>query len=145
MNVSDVTMQRLDDQIAWYDRRSIRSQRLFKILKVIVIVSAGMIPLCAGLGAPAYVTGGLGALIAVLEGMQQLNQYQHNWITYRSTCEGLKHEKFLFLAEAGPYGTAAQPRALLAERIESLISQEHAKWVASAEQTVKPPSSAQSR
>ena len=82
MNANDATMERLDDQIAWYDRRSRRSQRLFKSLKVVVIIAAGVIPLSAGLEAPAYVTGGLGALIAVLEGLQQLNQYQHNWITY---------------------------------------------------------------
>jgi hypothetical protein len=40
----------------------------------------------------------------------------------------LKHEKYLYLANAGPYAAATTPRALLAERIESLVSQEHAKW-----------------
>jgi len=138
VNANDATMERLDNQIAWYDRRSRRSQRLFKSLKVVVIIAAGVIPLSAGLEAPAYVTGGLGALIAVLEGLQQLNQYQHNWITYRSTCEALQHEKYLFLAAAGPYVSAANPRALLAERVESLISQEHAKWVTAAEKGAKP-------
>jgi hypothetical protein len=68
-----------------------------------------------------------------MEGLQQLNQYQANWITYRSTCEALEHEKFLFLAKAGPYGAAADARVLLAERIESLVSQEHAKWAAGQE------------
>jgi hypothetical protein len=33
------------------------------------------------------VTGGLGVVITVLEGMLHLNQYQQNWINYRSTCE----------------------------------------------------------
>jgi hypothetical protein len=59
--------------------------------------------------------------------------YQANWINYHSTCEALKHEKFLFLANAGPYTAAADPRVLLAERVESLISQEHAKWAAGQE------------
>ncbi len=135
----DVTLKRLEDQIAWYDKRSLRSQRLFKTLKILTILAAAIIPLSAGLGAPAWVTGGLGALIAVMEGLQQLNQYQHNWITYRSTCETLKHEKYLYLAGAGPYAVATNATAVLAERIESMISQEHAKWVSALEQPVKGP------
>ncbi len=141
----DVTMGRLDDQIDWYNKRSLKSQRLFKTLKLATIVAAAAIPLCAGLQVSAWLTGGLGALIAVLEGIQQLNQYQHNWITYRSTCEALKHEKYLYLAGAGPYAGAANAKALLAERVESLISQEHAKWVSSIEQLPKVPKPAVER
>jgi len=133
----DVTMRRLEDQIDWYNRRSLKRQRLFKTLKLATILAAAGVPLCAGLQVSAWVTGGLGGLIAVLEGIQQLNQYQHNWITYRSTCEALKHEKYLCLAGAGPYAGATNAKALLAERIESLISQEHAKWVSSVEQVAK--------
>jgi hypothetical protein len=86
---------------------------------------------------PAVVTGSLGVLIAVLEGLLQLNQYHHNWIAYRSTCETLKHEKYLYLANAGPYATATSAHVLLAERIESLVSQEHAKWAAGQEEAAK--------
>jgi uncharacterized protein DUF4231 len=83
------------------------------------------------------VTAGLGIFIVVLEGLQQLDQYHSNWISYRSTCEALKHEKFLYLAKAGMYATANDPHALLAERVESLVSQEHAKWASSQEQGAK--------
>jgi hypothetical protein len=131
----DATMVRLDDQIGWYDQKSSLNQRFFKVLKITVIVVAALIPLLsssqlpfAPTGVPSWVLGALGGLIVVIEGIQQLNQYQTNWLSYRSTCEALKHEKFLYLAQAGPYASAANPRALLAERIESLVSQEHAKW-----------------
>jgi len=80
---------------------------------------------------------GLGVLVVVLEGLQSLNQFHHNWITYRSTCEELKHEKFLWLAKAGPYAASANPDVLLAERVESLISREHAKWVSAREHVEK--------
>ena len=62
-----------------------------------------------------------------LEGLLHLNQYQENWTNYRTTAESLKHEKFLFLAKAGPYADAADPRATLAERVEALISQENSQ------------------
>jgi hypothetical protein len=82
--------------------------------------------------------GALGAAIAVIEGIQQLGQYQSNWISYRSTCEALKHEKYLYLAKAGPYANAAGAHALLAERVGSLVSQEHAKWASTQEVASRP-------
>jgi hypothetical protein len=132
----DPTMERLEDQIEWYDQRSNRNQRMFKLLKVLVIVAAALIPLLVGL-VPAWATGALGVVIAVTEGIQQLNQYHTNWIAYRSTCEALKHEKFLYLGKAGAYAASGDPHALLAERIETLVSQEHAKWASTQEKMEK--------
>jgi len=125
---------RLEDQIGWYDRKSQQNQRWFKRLKVCQLVTAAAIPVAAGVSAPAWLVGGGGALIVVLEGLQQLQQYQQNWTTYRSTCERLKHEKFLYLEGAGPYAAAPNPQALLAERVEGLVSQEHAAWVSHREE-----------
>jgi hypothetical protein len=133
----DPTMQRLDDQIEWYEKRSAQNQLLFKSLKVVVIAAAALIPFLAGISAvPPWVAGALGMLIAITEGVQQLNQYYANWISYRSTCEALKHEKYLYLGKAGPYAAAKDPHGLLAERIESSVSQEHAKW-ASAQESIE--------
>ena len=133
---ADPTLERLEDQIGWYDRKSNNTQRTFKRMKVTEILAAALVPLFAGFKL-SWLAGGSGALIAVLEGLQQLNQYHFNWITYRSTCESLKHEKYLYLGKAGPYGAAAEPHTLLAERIESLVSQEHAKWASGQEQAAK--------
>jgi hypothetical protein len=49
----------------------------------------------AGLKSPACVTSGLAAPIVVLQGAQHLYQFQEPWITYRSTAEALKHERYL--------------------------------------------------
>jgi hypothetical protein len=130
MASSDPTTERLEQQIEWYDRRSIRNQRSFKFLQFAEIAAGALVPLAAGLALRPLLTGGLGVLIVILEGVQQVNQHHHNWITYRSTCESLKHEKYFYLAKAGPCAEVADAHALLAERIESLISQEHAKWIA---------------
>lgn len=135
----DPIMERLDDQIGWYDRKSMTNQRNFKWIKTVEITAAAMIPFLSAFSLPRmmWVTGGLGVLITVLEGMLHLNQYQQNWIAYRSTCESLKHEKYVYLGKASPYASAADPHALLAERIESLVSQEHAKWASVQQQEPK--------
>src|SRR6516162_1864298 len=136
---NDPTMDRLEDQIAWYDKNSLRCHLFFKVLKAVVIVCAALIPLLSGLQVtPPWLIGSVGALIAVLEGLQQLNQYQQNWIRYRSTCESLKREKYLYLAKAGPYAGVSDARALLAERIESLGSEEEAKRVSAQEKPEEP-------
>jgi hypothetical protein len=126
-------LARLDDQIAWYDRRSEQNQRWFKRIKFAQILLGAAIPVAAGASAPEWLVGGAGALIVALEGVQQLQQYQQNWLNYRSTCERLKHEKYLHAARAGPYAAAPDADVLLAERVEGLVSQEHAAWVSHTE------------
>jgi hypothetical protein len=135
--VGSAAWKRLEDQIDWYDAKSGLNQRWFKRLKVAQIVTAAAIPVAAAAAAPVWLLGGGGALIVVLEGLQQLQQYQQNWSTYRSTCERLKHEKFLYAARAGPYESAPRPDALLAERVEGLVSQEHAAWVSHRDEAVR--------
>ena len=133
----DITLERLEDQIAWYDRKSGEAQRRFKLLKAAQLLAAAAIPIVATLDAHPAFAASLGALVVVVEGFLQLNQYQQNWSAYRSTCESLKHEKFLYLAGAGPYSGDGNAHAVLADRIEGLISQEHAKWVSARDEATR--------
>jgi hypothetical protein len=128
------TLLRLDDQIEWYDTKSQSAQRRFKIMKALVISGAAAIPVVSAFQAPIYVPGILGAFVVVVEGLLSAYQYHTNWLTYRSTAEALKHEKYLYLAKADVYSRSRQPLRLLAQRIEGLISQEHGRWISSLSQ-----------
>lgn len=123
---------RLEDQIAWYDGKSVGSQLLYKRLKFLQIALAVSIPLAALLADDyvRWITSIAGSLIALIEGIQHMNQYSTLWVTYRSTTEYLKHEKYLFLSNAGPYRAMAVPDmlVLLSERVEERVSTEHANW-----------------
>src|SRR5258708_8350018 len=136
---SDTVVDRLEDQIAWYDGKSSSNQRAYKRIKVTEIIAAAVIPFLPALPLVhvEWIAGALGVLITVLEGLLHLNQYQQNWIAYRSTCESLKHEKYVYLAKASPYVGVADPHALLAERVESLVSQEHATWASTQTENTK--------
>jgi hypothetical protein len=137
----DITMQRLDQRIEWYDRHAAYNQWAYKMLKLIVIVAAALIPFLSGTEGfkPPWLVGALGVIIAVAEGAQQLNQHHVNWTSYRSICEALKREKYLYLVKAAPYAGAVDAQALLAERVESLMSQETAKWASLQERLDKKP------
>ncbi len=131
-----VTLRRLNTQIDWYDYRSRLNKTLFKVLKTITLVAATAIPVVttSAMAHGSQLAAALGLLITMLETIQQLNQYQANWIAYRATAESLKHEKYLYLGTAGIYSRSATPRTLLAERVELLVSEENAKWLTSQTQ-----------
>jgi hypothetical protein len=124
---------RLEDQHEWYSQKSTFNQKQYKGLKLVQIVLAASIPIVALIDASytKYIVAIFGALIAILESIQQLYQFHSLWTDYRSTAEHLKHEKYLFLSFSGPYRELNQDEALLllAERIEEHLSKEHAKWI----------------
>jgi hypothetical protein len=69
-----------------------------------------------------------GATIAIITGIHGLYNLQENWITYRTTCETLKHEKYMYLTRSGVYAETEDPFRLLVERVESIISHENINW-----------------
>jgi hypothetical protein len=123
---------RLIDQRRWYDSKSRHCQRWYKLLKITQVTLAVLIPATSLL--PAWyaklAASIAGISIAVLEAVQQMNQYSTLWVTYRATAERLKHEQYLFLSSAGPFkGLAESDRLVaLAERVEEHVSTEHANW-----------------
>ena len=123
---------RLDDQIQWYDRKSIASQRWYKRLRLIEIILASTIPFLVGYITPEFpkmkFAVGVGSvLIAVISGILALQKFQENWIEYRTTCETLKHHKYRYLTGVEPYsGDDAFQR--LVDNVEGLISRENTNW-----------------
>lgn len=137
---------RLEQQIRWYDSKSKVAQRFYKYVKFGEICCAVFIPFFAK--SNPDITAILGMMVVILEGLQQINQWSHNWITYRSTCEALRHEKYSYLGKSGAYSQANNEEAkrILTQRVESLISTEHAKWISRQEYDVnKTKSDSQNR
>ncbi len=135
---------RLEDQVEWYDKKSATNKRWYKILRVTQLILAASIPVIALSGEKCgewskWVTAVFGGLIAVLEGIQQLNQFGPQWVEYRSTAERLKHEKYLFLSQSGHYRNVEPTEILrlLAERVEENVSQEHAHWISTSKQVIE--------
>ena len=132
MNQEEYLKERLEGQIDWYDKKSIKSQNWFKRLQVIVIVASATIPFLSGFMDETtlylkIVVGLLGLTIAAATAILGLYQFQENWLEYRTTCETLRHEKYLFLTGAAPYDED-EPFLLLVERVEGLISKENTNW-----------------
>jgi hypothetical protein len=105
----------------------------YQRIRIAQLVFAGSIPVFSLVDASwgRLITAILGVSIAILEGIQQLGQHNNLWVSYRSTAEQLKHEKYLFLARGSPYRDLTKEDALklLGERVEEQASTEHARWV----------------
>ncbi len=132
MNQEEYLKERLQNQIDWYDRTSMTNQKWFKRLQVAAILASATIPFLSG-----YITGttvllklavgALGLTVAAITAILGLYKFQENWFEFRTTCESLKHEKYLFLTKSEPYDQGDSFK-LLVERVESLISKENTAW-----------------
>jgi hypothetical protein len=124
---------RLNDQIDWYDRKSSQNQKCFKRLQVATILASAAIPFLSGyIGGPStfclkICVGLLGLVVAAITAMLGVYKFHENWLEYRTTCETLKHEKYLFLTRSTPYAEDGNLN-LLVERVEGIISKENTAW-----------------
>jgi Protein of unknown function (DUF4231) len=128
-STGDVVLDRAEFEIAWYQKHATTSRLSYCTIKLLQILLAAFVPVAAGLSAPKLVTGSLGGMVVVLEGVQQLFRFHDNWVRYRQTAEDMLREKYLYAASGGDYAGALNPRRLLAERIEALASRESHQWI----------------
>lgn len=124
--------ERLEDQIKWYSKKATKNKLLNNWTKAIVIILSATIPLFVGIEFNEIfrniVLSAIGVVITIISGLSGLLKFQEKWTEYRTTSETLKHEKYLFKANAAPYNEEKEPYKLLVTRIESIISREHSVW-----------------
>lgn len=140
MTDSEYIEQRLDDQIKWYSKKSTSYKKRHMFIEIAIIISSATIPILTLLhyyfNSSAFflfrdsdlMIALLGFFTSVIAGYSKLNKLQENWLNYREISETLKHEKFLYLACAGPYSNCENAFSLLVERCENIISHENLNW-----------------
>ncbi|MEM6966327.1 MAG: DUF4231 domain-containing protein [Bacteroidota bacterium] len=142
LGTEDYLKHRLQDQIQWMEQKSITSKKRFQYGRLVVILLSVVIPFLVSLlevyPSIKYVIGGVGVLIAAVEGILSLFDYQNNWVNYRQTLEALKREQFLFATRSGIYKKDNTLQTLV-ERVESLLATENQTWadVAAKNDTIK--------
>lgn len=124
--------ERLESQIDWYDKKSQTNQKCFKRLKFIEILCAALIPFLVAYSDKCiylqYLVGILGIVIAIITGVLVLYKFQENWIEYRTTCETLIHQKYLYETECVPYDNEENRFNNFVQTCESIISKENSNW-----------------
>lgn len=124
-------MDRYEDQINWYDRKSARNQKVYRDLQLSVIVLSAITPVLVAIvpEATRWPAVFIAALVAIGTTMLKTFKYQENWINYRTTCETLRKEIHFYKAGVADYKDSEDREALFVERVESLISRENTMWL----------------
>lgn len=134
MDAKEYIEQRVEDQLSWYDNSSQKNQRRHKLTRIIEMASASMIPFLSGASSSlilgisvSWIIGALGVVIAFTAAFSQLQNYQENWIKYRTVSEALRTEKYRFQTDSSPYN-GQDKFGRFVEKIESLLNEESNQW-----------------
>lgn len=141
-------INRLGDQIKWYDKRSGEFKKRWEKYRKIIIILSASIPFLAGLidqfpdsvidyNIPLKLVIGLaGVTIAILEGLNALYKGQELYIEYRVTAEQLRQEFSYFLGQAGDYAGAGDTAySKLVAKVEAIMGSQNNKWAEIARNT----------
>lgn len=133
MNIEEYIEKRVNDQIIWYDEKSKNAQKYYKAYQIVEIILATLIPLLAGYSQSykqiTFIIGLLGTVIAIIESITKLYKFHENWIQYRTTCEMLRYQKYLYLTRSAPYNSKDETvDNVFVRTIENIISAENNQW-----------------
>lgn len=130
MDEQQYLVKRVDDQISWYSKESKKSQSYYKIINITVMIATLLISAGAGFNYfnEPLIPVILGLIASSLEFTLKMNKYQEKWILYRSTCEELKREKYMYLTKSGIYAIDENSFNKFVERVETITAVEQALW-----------------
>ena len=132
MDDSEYIKERVDSRIAWYDNASSSAKRNYRMLGMLQVVTATLIPGVVALDSllpdSELLIAFLGCLVALAGAISNFNQYHMRWLHYRATCENLMRQKFLYVTHAKPYD-GQDSFLLFVETMENLMSSEVNDWV----------------
>ena len=132
MTQEEYLLDRVGGQIRWYSSKSKLNKQWYQGLKTAEIVLAAITPFIVALVSNdtnflKYMAGAMSITIAILAGLLTAFKFHEKWIQYRSTCENLKHEKYLFETSSSIYAKDNSFN-LFVERVEFVISKENSDW-----------------
>jgi len=144
--VTNYLINRLGDQIIWYNNKSGYFKNKWEKYRRIVIILSASIPFLVGLIGVEIssneatndnialvvkiLVGVAGVIIAVLEGFNSLFKSQELYIDYRVTSEQLKQEFSYFLGKGGDYISLDSEAAFsrLVGNVEVLMANQNNRW-----------------
>lgn len=133
---------RLAEQIDYHDRKASSSQRAYRKLIVVSVVTTGLTPLLLALemlysppplDSPTQLAVEvLPVLMATVAAISTISlsafKFKETWIEHRIACEALRREAMLYKYKVGVYADAADPCALLVERAETIMDGDTRSW-----------------
>lgn len=133
MTIDSYIKERVDNQINWYDSKSKIFKAYTLISKFSIILLSASIPFLVEMmhhnqEVIKEVIFVFALLIGIITGVSSFMKLQEKWYSYRTTCESLKHQKFLFLTESGHFQNNENKNNEFVLKVERIISKENSEW-----------------
>jgi hypothetical protein len=135
-NFDDYLKNRYWDQIKYYEGKAGQNQRTYRYLQWALIIFAALTPMLIEIKLDSLIGGGFGhiatltsVIVVILTAALKTFKYQENWINYRTTCEALKKEKYLFDAGLSDYQQSDGRQAQFVDKVEALLARENTLWL----------------
>ena len=131
--VRQYLLGRVSDQIQFYDSSAQTNKKIYNILKVLVLIIAGVIAIFPQIfkinSSLSFIPSIAGVLLIFLHNLLDLGKYQSKMTEYRKTCEKLKSLAIIFINE---YTTSLKDKQRIFEEFthdfESIIIEENDAW-----------------
>lgn len=126
--------ERLNEQIAYYGKKSIRLQREYYILSILNIIILALVPFLTLLSDFSmlyrYIIAGSSAVASILSSILLLRKTKDNWLEFRATGEALKTELEEYRYRVGLYDgkTEEASNKILVQQCEKIMQSEHSAW-----------------
>lgn len=141
-------LERLKDQIDWYDKKSVLNKATYRNRKIRIIIISALIPVAVGYADSTFalltlsklnmtITLGqvikllvalAGASVAIWEAISMFMKYRELWFGYRNTTEQMKREAWRYVTKVGSYQDDATRFVNLVLNIEGILEQENKQW-----------------
>ena len=127
-------LKRFEQSVLWYIKNANNCKIWYFALSIVGIVLPLSIPILNLFNDSSYVKL-LITLVSVftsfVTALLSLLKSHDKWINYRSVAEALQTELTLYISKCGDYADSTQEERnqFFAERIETLMGNEHIKWI----------------
>ena len=135
-NFDDYLKNRYWDQINYYEVKAGHNQRIYRCLQWALIILAALTPALIEFNLNDLIGKGFGhiatltsVIVVILTAALKTFKYQENWINYRTTCEALKKEIYLYDAGLSDYQQSDDREAQFIDRVEALLARENTIWL----------------
>lgn len=135
MDIETYIKERVDDQLSYYASAASRAKQHHVRTQSVIIFLGVLVPVVVNLpeswfgfvdDTPIQVAVTVLSLtLAILTGIVNFRKYGELWLTYRTTEEMLKHEKYMYLTRSGGYASIEKPERIFVQKIEAIIADEH--------------------
>ncbi len=129
MDLNKYISDRLDPQIDWYDKKSIRYKNYFFTGNILIIIISALIPFLTSFDFDGnkHLVGFMGVLITIFSGALSIFGFYEKWLLYRSTSEKLKSEKHILdlISEK----LSDDEKVEYVKKLEQIIITENKNWL----------------